>query len=189
MGQSSEAGGGGGGADSGLRTAERRALRKIAKRGHHGATAHEIVPTNETSGLAIAAKLVRLNLVVANNANCFVLARYRNEIRPEPFVADDDRRTGRFEHPYRAPLPRLRSTSKPEPVDITGLKITKLPPGEAYGARDLRHWRRGQLSNLTSAGISQHSVGTKKARHKRLRLKGRDANCLTARALKGGGVK
>jgi hypothetical protein len=143
MGQSSEAGGGGGGADSGLRTAERRALRKIAKRGHHGATAHEIVPTNETSGLAIAAKLVRLNLVVANNANCFVLARYRNEIRPEPFVADDDRRTGRFEHPYRAPLPRLRM-SKPVPVNITGLKITKLPPGEACGARDLQRWHKGR---------------------------------------------
>jgi hypothetical protein len=80
MGQGSEAGGGG--ANSGLSKAERRALRKIAIRGRHGATAREIMPMNETIGLAIAASLVRLKLVVVNNVNRFVLARYKTRSGP-----------------------------------------------------------------------------------------------------------
>ena len=81
----------------------------------------------------------------------------------------------------RAPLPRLHPAAKPAPVNITGLPITKLPPGEAIGARDLQRWHPARLSNLTSAGISAE---TKTARRKRLRMQRRDENCLTARALK-----
>jgi hypothetical protein len=38
---------------------------------------------------------------------------------------------------YRVPLPSRRK-QKPAPVDVTGMPITKLPPGEAIGARDLK---------------------------------------------------
>jgi hypothetical protein len=114
---------GGGGEDSGLSKADRRALRKIAVRGHHGATAKEIMPTNESTGLAIAANLVRIGLAVATPGNRFVLQRYALTIRPSTFIADDDGHAVRVEHSSRAPLPR-RPTSKAAPVDIAGLKIT-----------------------------------------------------------------
>ena len=172
MGQGSEAGDGDG-ANSALSKSQKNALRKISKRGRTGATAKEI-NVNEPSGLAIAADLVRLRLVVVNNANRFVLKQYKKEIRPEPIVADDDGRAVRIENPYRVPLPRQKS--KPKSVDITGLKITKLPPGEAIGARDLQRWRSGHGDNVTIS--------------KRRRMQRRDENCLPARALKDdGGAK
>ena len=70
----------------------KNALQKIAEHGHHGATAKEIMPKDAPLALAIAADLVRRKLVLVNNANRFVLARYKQEIRPEPFVTDDDKR-------------------------------------------------------------------------------------------------
>jgi hypothetical protein len=183
MGQGREAGDGDG-ANFGLSAAERSALRVIAKHGRVGATAKEIMPMDEASGLAIATELVRRKLAVATEGNHFVLAKYADEIRPMPFVADDDGRTLRFEHPYRAPL--LRSTSRPAPVDITGMKITKLPPGEAIGARDLKRWRSSNLRQLSKSGVDQYAVEAKKKKRKRLRLKRRDQNCLVARSKNNG---
>ena len=167
-------GGGGGGANFALKNA----LRKIAQRGHAGATATEINP-DESVGLAIAAQLVRRKLIVATAGNRFVLTKYAEKIRP-PSIADDDGRAVRIERPYRPPLPRQES--KPVPVDVTGLTITKLPPGEAHGARDLQRRSRGVTGIGT--GVSQQATETKRGRRKRLRQQRRDQNSLTARALK-----
>jgi hypothetical protein len=141
MGQSREAGGGG--ADSALSTSDRRALWQIKRKGRAGVTARQIgYRKMESAGLATGARLLRLGLVVVTPDNRFVLVKYAGEIRANPFVADERGRTGRLEHVYRMPL--VRPKSKLAPVNITGLKITKLPPGEACGARDLQRWHKGR---------------------------------------------
>jgi hypothetical protein len=141
MGQSREAGGGG--ADSALSTSDRRALWQIKRKGRAGVTARQIgYRKMESAGLATGARLLRLGLVVVTPDNRFVLVKYAGEIRANPFVADERGRTARLEHVYRMPL--VRPKSKLAPVNITGLKITKLPPGEACGARDLQRWHKGR---------------------------------------------
>ena len=81
------------------------------------------------AGLATGLRLLRKGLVVATPDNRFVLVQY----------ADDERdRTGRIKCVCRIPAPQ--PTAKPAPVNVTGMKITKLPPGEARGARDLQNW-------------------------------------------------
>jgi hypothetical protein len=86
------------------------------------------------------ARLLQLGLVAVTPDNRFVLVKYAGEIRANPFVADERGRTGRLEHVHRMPL--VRPKSKLAPVNVTGLKITKLPPGEAIGARDLQRWHK-----------------------------------------------
>ena len=139
------AAGGGGGADSALSKFDRKALRQISRSGRAGATARQIgYRKMEFAGLATGARLLRLGLVVVTPDNRFVLAKYAGEISANPFVPDERGRTGRLEHHYRVPL--LRPKSKPALIDITGLNITKLPPGEAYGAHDLQRWHKGVRS-------------------------------------------
>jgi len=169
---------GGDGANSALKNA----LRKITRRGRAGATAKEINP-DESAGLALAAQLVRRKLIVATAGNRFILTKYAAAIRSEPFIADDDGRAVRVEHPYRAPLPRLHPTSKPVPVDITGLPVTKLPPGEAIGARDLQRWHSSKCGTRSTTDIKAS------VKRKRMRQQRRDENCLTARALKSEGQR
>jgi len=133
--------GDGDGANHGLSKTDRRALRQIRRRGRAGATAKQIgYRKMEAAGLATGARLLRLGLVVVTSDNRFVLAKYAGEISANPFVADEGGRTGRLEHIHRVPL--LRPKSKPAPVNVTGLNITKLPPGEAHGARDLQRWQK-----------------------------------------------
>jgi hypothetical protein len=110
-----EAGGDGDGATYALSKTDRRALRQISRGGRAGATARQIgYRRMEAAGLATGLRLLRKGLVMLTLDNRFVLAKY----------ADD------------TPLPR----PKPAPIDVTGMKITKLPPGEARGARDLQNW-------------------------------------------------
>lgn len=121
MRQRREADGDGGGARYALSKTDRRALRRITKRGRFGATAKEIgFRKMEAAGLATAMRLVRHGLVIATRENCFVLVKYASEIKTN------------------MPRPKL----KPTPVNVTGIEIKKLPPGEAAGARDLKNWRR-----------------------------------------------
>jgi hypothetical protein len=82
----------------------------------------------EAAGLATGARLLWRELVAVTRDNRFVLAKYAAEIRANPYVADERGRTGRLEQVHRMPL--LRTKSKPAPVDITGMKITKLPSGK-----------------------------------------------------------
>jgi hypothetical protein len=145
MRQRGEAGGDGDGANFALSKTDRRALRQISRRGRAGATARQIgYRTMEAAGLATGLRLLRMGLVIVTPDNRFVLAKYADEFRANPFVADEHGRTGRIEHVRRMPL--LQPKSKPAPVDVTGLTITKLPPGEAIGARDLRGWRGNRAS-------------------------------------------
>lgn len=107
--------GGGGGANYALSDTDRRALRQIGRGGRGGAGAMQIgYRKMEVAGLATGLRLLRLGLVTVTPDNRFVLAKYADS----------------------PPRPK----SKPAPVDITGMKITKLPPGEAIGARDLQRW-------------------------------------------------
>jgi hypothetical protein len=109
-------------------------LRLLAKRGRAGATAKEIVAGDEAAGLEIGVKLLSLKRVTVTRSNRFLLTKYADSI-PRPINWDDERHTGLIEHPTRAVSPSKR-TSRPPVVDTTGIKITKLPPGEAIGARD-----------------------------------------------------
>ena len=112
MGQRSEDDGDG--ARYALSKTDRRALRRITKRGPFGATAKEIgFRRMENAGLATGARLMRLGLVVATRENNFVLKKYA---KAKPQIAKP----------------------KPAPADITGIEIKKLPPGEAGGLRDLK---------------------------------------------------
>jgi hypothetical protein len=50
---------------------------------------------------------------------------------------------------------------RPEPVDITGHRITKLPPGRAKGADDLKEWgqnRNGNLSSVPDGSRSERNL-------------------------------
>lgn len=41
---------------------------------------------------------------------------------------------------------------KSEPVDISGIKITKLPPGKAFGADDLTKWSHNRAVGASGSG-------------------------------------
>jgi hypothetical protein len=118
---------------------ERRAMRCVTKAGRRGASARKIFPRDESVGLAIALRLVRRGLVVATSSNAFMLAKYANDNLRSGVIADDGGRTVWID-PQR-PLPPRRPRVKPMPVDVSGCKITKLPDGEAYGARERRSRR------------------------------------------------
>lgn len=77
---------------------ERRALRRLAKRGRAGATARDIADS-EAAGVPIGATLVRLGLAVVTRGNRFVLAKYAGKAVPGATVWDDDRRAGRVPSP------------------------------------------------------------------------------------------
>jgi hypothetical protein len=94
-------------------------------------------------------------LVVVTPDNRFVLVKYAGEISANPFVADEGGRTRRLEHFHRMPV--LRPKSKSAPVNVTSVNITKLPPGEAYGARDLQRWHKGNEKRTEPR--SGHLVG------------------------------
>jgi hypothetical protein len=139
---SSETGAGAGdGAYFALSMTDRRALWLIRLAGRAGATAKQIgFHSLEDAGLKTGLRLLRRGLVVATPDNRFVLAKYAKEYRAGTVVADERGRAGFIGHVRRAPL--VRAKSKPAPVDVTGMMITKLPPGEAVGARDLQRWRK-----------------------------------------------
>ena len=122
--------GDGDGATYALSKTDQRASRPISRGGRAGATARQIgFRRMEAAGLASGLRLLRRGLVKVTPDNRFVLVQY----------ADDERDcNGRIKCVCRIPLPQ--PTAKPAPVDVTGMTITKLPPGEARGARDLRRW-------------------------------------------------
>jgi hypothetical protein len=67
---------------------EKRALRRLAKRGRAGATAREIGDTEE-EGLSVGARLVRLKRAVVTRTNRFVLVKYAGQNVPGPIGWDD----------------------------------------------------------------------------------------------------
>ena len=106
MRQRSEAGGGG--PCCALNKTDRRALRRITKRGRFGANAKEIGHRRtEAAGLATGTRLMRLGLVAVTRENNFVLKKYAKQ------------------------KPRI-SRPKPPPADINGIEIKILPPGKAF---------------------------------------------------------
>ena len=108
MRQRSEAGGDGDGARCALSKSDRRALRRIGKKGRIGASAKEIGHRRmEAAGLATGTRLMRLGLVAVTRENNFVLKKYAKQ------------------------KPRI-SRPKPPPADINGIEIKILPPGKAF---------------------------------------------------------
>jgi hypothetical protein len=67
---------------------ERRALRRLAKRGRAGATAREI-GDSEDEGLDVGARLVRLGRVAVTRTNRFVLVKYAGQSSPGPISWDE----------------------------------------------------------------------------------------------------
>lgn len=68
---------------------------------------------------------------------------------------------------------------KPPPVDVTGLKITKLPPGAAKGTELYWSWKR--WGTVKPKG-SRVNLTAKAAARQKKRAVRRDRNCLVARA-------
>ena len=60
---------------------ERRALRRVAKRGRAGATAKEI-GDSEDEGLSLGARLVQHKLVAVTRTNRFMLVKYVGTVVP-----------------------------------------------------------------------------------------------------------
>ena len=72
----------------GVKPDERRALRRLAKRGKAGAPAREI-GDSEDEGLDVGARLVRLKKVAVTRTNRFVLVKYVGQCVPEPISWDE----------------------------------------------------------------------------------------------------
>jgi hypothetical protein len=67
---------------------EKRALRRLAKRGRAGATAREI-GDSEDEGLEVGARLVKHKLVAVTRTNKFMLVKYVGSVVPGPIRWDD----------------------------------------------------------------------------------------------------
>lgn len=81
-------------------------------------------------------------------------SKFRPQIAEEaaqcPFdCADDDLKPQLPPSEFRSVEQPRKETQTRLNTDITGMKVTKLPPGEAIGARDLHNWSSRRNANRT----------------------------------------
>ena len=77
---------------------ERRALRRLVKRGRAGLTARELAD-NEAAGMLAGITLVWHGLAVVTRGNRFMAPQHAGKAVPDAIIWDDDGRAGRVPSP------------------------------------------------------------------------------------------